>query len=192
LLESLGHTVVQGAYPQAMADGDFQRHFVVLVTTAVAERLEHWSRVLGRSVEAGEYEPDNQLFALLGQSIPATTYLETLLALEEWRRRLATFWTEEGYDLLVSPVLAVTPPRLGELSEPGKGQERVVEALQFTPQFNVSGQPAMSLPLHWTPDGLPVGVQVVAAYGREDLLLRVAHQVEQAAPWAERKPPVRA
>ncbi|MGH9170397.1 MAG: amidase [Acidimicrobiales bacterium] len=192
LLERLGHTVVQGAYPKAMSDEDFQRHFVVLVTTAVAQALSSWSTVLGRTVEASELEPDNQMFAALGGSVPATTYLETLLWAEGWRRAMASFWSDEGYDLLLSPVLAVTPPRLGELSEPGVGQERVVAALQFTPHFNLSGQPAMSLPLCWTDDGLPVGVQLVAAYGREDLLLRVASQVEQAAPWAERKPPVQA
>ncbi len=84
------------------------------------------------------------------------------------------------------------PARIGELSEPVLGQQRVIEALQYTAQFNVSGQPAVSLPLHWTPDGLPVGLQLVAAYGREDLLLRIASQLEQAAPWAERRPAVHA
>ena len=62
----------------------------------------------------------------------------------------------------------------------------------FTAGFNSSGQPAISLPLHWSADGLPIGVQLVAAYGREDLLLRVAAQVEQAEPWADRWPPLAA
>ena len=62
----------------------------------------------------------------------------------------------------------------------------------FTAGFNTTGQPAISLPLHLTDDGLPVGVQLVAAYGREDVLLRVAAQIEQARPWAERRPPVHA
>jgi amidase len=60
----------------------------------------------------------------------------------------------------------------------------------FTPQFNATGQPAINLPLHWNADGLPVGVQLVAAYGREDLLIRIAAQLEAAAPWADRHPPV--
>jgi amidase len=62
----------------------------------------------------------------------------------------------------------------------------------FTLPFNMSGQPAISLPTHWTANDLPVGSQLVAAFGREDLLLRVAAQVEQAAPWAERRPRVHA
>jgi amidase len=64
--------------------------------------------------------------------------------------------------------------------------------LQYTAQFNITGQPAVSLPLHWTPDGLPVGVQFVADFGREDLLVRLAAQLENAAPWAARRPPVHA
>ena len=60
----------------------------------------------------------------------------------------------------------------------------------FTPPFNASGQPAISLPLHWTADGLPIGIQLVAAYGREDVLLRVAAQLEQAAPGRDRHPPL--
>jgi amidase len=66
----------------------------------------------------------------------------------------------------------------------------VVSFIPYTAQFNMTGQPAVSLPMHWTPDGLPVGVQLVAAYGREDLLVRVASQLEQAAPWHERRPQV--
>ena len=60
----------------------------------------------------------------------------------------------------------------------------------FTAIFNATGQPAISLPLHWTDDGLPIGVQLVAAYGREDVLIRIAAQLEQARPWADRRPPV--
>ena len=137
-----------------------------------------------------ELEPDNQVFASLGSSIPATTYLESVLWFEAWRRQMASFWSDDGFDLLCTPVIAFPPARIGELSEPGLGQQRVIETLQYTAQFNVSGQPAMSVPLHWTSEGLPVGVQLVAGYGKEALLLRVASQLEQAAPWGERRPQV--
>ena len=69
---------------------------------------------------------------------------------------------------------------------------RAGEFVPFTTQSNISGQPAISLPLHWTPDDRPVGVQLVAGFGREDLLIRVAAQLEGAAPWADRRPAVHA
>ncbi|HXY44861.1 MAG TPA: amidase, partial [Acidimicrobiales bacterium] len=191
LLESLGHELHE-AYPEALGDPEFTRHFLTLVTTAVAADLETWSEVLGRRIDPSELEPDNQTFQMLGSMVPAAAYLRSEQWFEAWRRRLAKYWSHDGYDLLLTPVLNMTPARIGELSEPVRGQQRVIEALQYTAQFNVSGQPAVSLPLHWTPGGLPVGVQLVAAYGREDILLRVASQVEQAAPWAERRPAVHA
>ena len=70
---------------------------------------------------------------------------------------------------------------------------RAGQFVPFTPAFNASGQPAISLPLHWTPLRtvmLPIGVQLVAAYGREDVLIRVASQLEAATPWADRRPPI--
>jgi amidase len=191
LLESLGHRVEE-AHPAAIGDPDFQRHFLVLVSTAVAHERDRWSELLGREVAPEEFEPDNQMFDTLGSMVSGASYLGSVLWFETWRRRMAAFWDDDGYDLLLSPVLGVPPVRIGEFSEPIVGQQRVIEALQYTAQFNVTGQPAVSLPLHMTPGGLPVGIQLVAAYGHEDVLIRLACQVEQAAPWAERRPPVHA
>ena len=114
-----------------------------------------------------------------------------MLEVHRWCRSVLSWWhpaggnptrSTQGYDVLVTPTLATPPPPIGYLSEPGKGG-RIFELLQYTAQFNVTGQPAISLPLHMTADGLPVGVQLVAAYGREDLLVRLAAQLEAAAPW---------
>ena len=105
-------------------------------------------------------------------------------------------WYETGFDLLLTPTLAQPPPLIGEFDSPADnplhGLLRAAELVPFTPPFNVSGQPAISLPLHWNAQGLPIGVQLVAPYGREDVLLRVAAQLEEAAPWAQRRPPVAA
>jgi amidase len=118
--------------------------------------------------------------------------VQSVLWLEGFRRRTASFWSKQGFDLLCTPVLALPPARLGELSDPLEGERRELETLRFTGQFNVSGQPAASLPLHWGVDGLPIGVQLVADYGREDVLIRVASQLEQACAWADRHPPMHA
>jgi amidase len=191
LLESLGHEV-EIAHPASLAEPEFQRHFLVVVATAVAVALTEWSQLLGRQVSAEEYEPANSLLAALGRSTTAPDYLESVLWLEGFRRRTIAFWSEQGFDLLCTPVLAQPPARLGELSDPMNGAVKESETLQFTAQFNVSGQPAASLPLHWTPGGLPIGVQLVADFGREDVLIRVSSQLEEASGWADRRPAVRA
>jgi amidase len=191
LLESLGHRV-EIAHPASLEEPEFQRHFLVVVATAVAASLVHWSELLGREIQVEEFEDANVSLARIGRAISAPDYLESLLWLEGYRRRTVAFWSEEGFDLLCTPVLALPPPRLGELSDPVEGQRKVLETLQFTSQFNVSGQPAASLPLHWAPGGLPIGVQLVADYGREDVLLRICGQLEAASPWVGRLPPVHA
>ncbi len=84
--------------------------------------------------------------------------------------------------------------RIGEIEpkpgEPMAGMRRAAEFVPFTPAFNTSGQPAVNLPLYWNADGVPIGVQLVAGYGREDLLIQVASQLEAANPWSHRRPPI--
>ncbi len=112
--------------------------------------------------------------------------------MHEWNRRVCAWWLDDGYDLLLTPTCAEPPPELGDLIRPETDGARLLPFAIFTAPFNVSGQPAMSVPLHWTASGLPVGVQVVAAPNREDVLFRVAGQLEAAQPWADRRPPVHA
>ena len=113
--------------------------------------------------------------------------------------RLVAEWWEPpggtgGFDLLLTPTLAEPPVPLGTFDSPPDnplaGFMRAASFTPFTPPFNVTGQPAISLPLAWTADGLPIGVQLVAAYGGEHLLLRVAAQLEETSPWTNRCPPI--
>jgi amidase len=135
-------------------------------------------------------EPDNWAFYEIGSATSAADYLASVQWMQDWRRGLASWWHDDGYDVLVTPVIAGPPPAIGWLRDPELGTERLVELMLFTAQFNMSGQPAMSLPLGMSADGLPIGVQFVARYGAEDLLLRLASQIENAAPWADRIPPL--
>lgn len=191
LLERLGHAV-DDSWPAAIGDAGFADHFRTIVATWTANDVATLAQTIGREPGADDVEPDNLALAHLGRQVTGQQYVAAMLQVHQWCRRVLSWWHpadgSPGYDLLVTPTIAVPPPRIGYLSEPGHGY-RIFELLQYTAQFNVTGQPAISLPLHWTADGLPVGVQLVAAYGREDLLVRVAAQLEQAQPWVQRVPP---
>ncbi|MFN6120664.1 MAG: amidase family protein, partial [Actinomycetes bacterium] len=186
---------VDDGWPSPIADPGFADHFRTIVGTWAANDVAVLEHLLGREAGPDDVEPDNLALAALGRRVSGQQYVAAMLEVHRWCRSVLAWWHPadgtRGYDLLVTPTIATPPPRIGYLSEPGHGY-RIFELLQYTAQFNVTGQPAISLPLHWTADGLPVGVQLVAAYGREDLLVRVAAQLEQAAPWADRVPPVSA
>ena len=187
-LAELGHRVEED-WPAALAEPDFGQHFLTVVAVGVAADLAAIETRLGREVADAELERDNATLRYMGRSVSAPDYVANITWLHTFGRRLASWWAG-GFDVLVTPVLNGPPPRLGWLTDPDHGTERVAQLLQYTPQFNMSGQPAVSLPLHWTPGGLPVGVQLVAAAGREDLLVRLGAQLEEARPWADRRPPL--
>ena len=191
LLESLGHHIEVSA-PAAMFEQEFVRHFLAVIAADVEATFQGFEMLLGHPIGEDEIEPRNAGHRRFGRELGAVAYLESRLWLGMWARRMADWWND--HDLLVTPTVGAPPPELGWFTAAGPEQEgvRIVSFIPYTAQFNMTGQPAISLPLHWTPVGLPVGVQLVAAYGREDLLIRVASQLEQAAPWSGRYPPVHA
>ena len=187
LLESLGHDVVE---EHPTIDRESGHRFLARWSVGTQLRLTGLSRQLGRQVTADDVEPLTWAMAALSKDVTALDYAQAIAASGRFTRQLAGWW--ESHDLLLTPTLGQLPPRIGELEapadEPLSTQGRVGELVPFTTHFNVTGQPAISLPLHVSDDGLPVGVQLVAAYGREDLLIQVAAQMEEAAPWANRRP----
>jgi amidase len=191
LLESLGHHVDESA-PAAMLEEEFGRHFATIIAADSEATFRAFEMLLGRPIGEDEIEPRNAAYRRVGRELSAVAYLGSRAWIGQWARRMADWWT--GHDLLLTPTVAAPPPELGWFTAAGPDEEgpRIVSFIPYTAQFNMSGQPAISLPLHWTPDGLPVGVQLVAAYGREDILVQVASQLEQAAPWRDRRPPVHA
>src|SRR5918993_1016196 len=188
LLESLGHHVDE-AHPAALdRPEETGRAFLARWSTNARMAM----RLAGRTLTEDDVEPATWLMASLGDATSGVDLALALAASAAHTRELASWWAG-GYDLLVTPVLGEPPWPLGELvvdprDDPLPAMQRTTTLVPFTTHFNVSGQPAISLPLHRTADGLPVGVQLVAAYGREDLLIRVASQLESAAPWADRRP----
>jgi len=194
LLEKLGHRVEAG-HPAALDEQELGQHFSTMYATNAARLVEVLSLFCGRQLGAADFDNFNWTLAELGRAVSATQFIAALEWIHGFTRRIASWW-ESGFDLLLTPTLTLPPPPLGYF-DPAREDPMLVgmKASQFaayTLPFNMTGRPAISLPLHWTPDGLPVGVQLVAAFGREDLLIRVAAQLEAAAPWIDRHPPVHA
>jgi len=179
LLEGLGHHV-EVSVPDAMYDPGFSERYLTVLAACTLNDLRVLEEILGRPAGPDDLEFGNLLFAEMGRKVSAADYLAALQQQHLWVRRMLQWW--HGFDLLLTPVLAVPPPPIGWLSG-AEGGGRVRDILLFTAQFNVTGQPAVSLPLHMSADGLPVGSQLVAAHGREDVLVRVAAQLEEASPW---------
>jgi len=190
VLESLGHDVTPG-FPASLANPDFARRFSALWSTNMGTSFARIAEQVGRPLTVGDVEPVNWAQAEFARGVNGVDYALALAANVEFRRATQQWW-HEGWDLLLTPTMAEPPTRIGEFANnaehPMAPMARAAAVVPFTPAFNASGQPAISLPLHWTPEGLPVGVQLVAAYGREDVLLRVAAQLEAACPWEHRHP----
>ena len=196
LLESLGCEVVE-ASPEPMFDPEFTNMFIATIVADTALTMQYLEEfVLMRPVADEELEPRNAFYRLVGKDLLAKDYLGARMWLGGWVRRMSMWWASpehggEGFDLLVTPTVAAPPPELGWMTGEHEAA-RITSFMPYTAQFNVTGQPAVSLPLHWSDKGLPVGVQLVGGFGREDLLVRVAAALEQAAPWADRRPVVSA
>jgi amidase len=189
LLEQLGHHVEAVTVPAL--DDPSDDGFGTVLCVAVARDLARWSRRTGVEVTDDDVEPGNLMLAQLGKGVSAADYVEAIERMQLWSRGVSAWWND--YDLLVTPTSPEPPVRLGELApglqDPAVGV-RMARLVTFTSPFDVTGQPSMSLPLHWNDANLPIGVQLTAAYGREDVLLRVGTQLEEAAPWRDRHPPV--
>jgi amidase len=186
LLASLGHRVEEATPKVDWAGLDHAFYVVMAVQTQRVMQM----RANGRSYGAQDFEPVTWAMAEAGKGFSAVEYLTAIQTFHRIGRETAPFF--QKYDLLLTPTLASLPPKLGYLStETGDLKaylQRTFEFAPYTRLFNVTGQPAMSLPLYWTNAGLPVGVQLAGPYGGESLLFRLAFQLERARPWAERDP----
>ncbi|MYE15211.1 MAG: amidase [Gemmatimonadetes bacterium] len=211
LLRQLGHHVTQ-ATPSI--DGKtFARAFMYMVAGEVGAEFEDLARALGRRPRRTELEPLTWALGLVSQAVSARELAASLRLLERCGKAVGRFFTD--YDILVTPTVATPPPGIGALPpsrfehlqlrlmgaigsgrlvKVGRLLERIADSAfeytPWTPVFNISGQPAMSVPLYWNRAGLPVGVHFVARAGEEATLLRLAGQLERERPWFDRIPEV--
>jgi amidase len=191
-LEGLGHAIEEPDMT-AIRSIDLVQPFLVRWAAGVAASLEQLGTVTGGTIGPDEVEPLTWALAEIGRRHSAGEYLAAIGQHQVMGRMFAGLH-ESGFDLLLSPTMGEPPPPIGTFDdsgpEPLAAFERAFLDGCFTAAFNATGQPAISLPLHWSEGGLPIGVQLIAPLGREDLLLRVASQLEQAVPWADRTPPL--
>jgi amidase len=179
LLESLGHKV-EPAQPDWFDDLMFMHFFNLWILIPAAHGLTDYSQL----------ESANKAFGELSEQTGAATVVRSGRELGALARRIVAFW--DDYDLLLTPTLALEPVPTGWLFEdpdPGMQFARAGFFTPFTPLINLTGQPAASVPLHWSDSGLPVGVHLVSAPADEATLIRVCAQLEEAQPWAGRLPP---
>ncbi|MCB0864590.1 MAG: amidase [Solirubrobacterales bacterium] len=199
ILSDLGHEVDDSSPLDLMPQGDeeagmqIQDSFLTRWGAGQAALISQMEMLIGREITPDDVEPLTWALTEIGRDRTSGRYLADV-ALHHGVSRLIAGWYAGGHDLLLTPTMAEVAPKLGSFDQHGDNPmdafHRAFPSGAFTALFNITGQPAISLPLHWTEDGVPVGAQLVAPFGREDLLLRVAAQVERAAPWADRIPPV--
>jgi len=211
LLESLGHKVEE-AQPQIDGKAVAMSYLMMCFGEAAAV-IEEMKAVLGRKAKTSDVETLTWTIGLLGRTLSASDFVK---AKREWGvagRAMGRF--HQKYDLYLTPTLAYPPVRIGEL-QPKPYERLLMKAVNalglgvifkvsglvdqmaeaslsktpFTQLANLTGQPAMSVPLHWTPDGLPVGVHFMAPFGEEAALFRLAAQLEKVRPWFDKRAPV--
>ncbi len=185
LLEGLGCGVEISA-PLPLSNPAMWKAAATLLSVNVAVELDTWSAKLGRQLGEDDVEAATWRMVSAGRCVSAVELLSAQSLLLDHTAEAETWW--ERFDLLITPTTASAPTLLGDYAkgyQSGRGSA-------FTRPFNVTGQPAISVPLGWPDDGLPRGVQMIAPIGRDDLLITVASALESLEPWAHRRATVSA
>lgn len=180
LLAELGH-VVEEVEPD-WDDPELTPMFINVVQTTSAYHPD---------VDLDKIEPLNRMLAEGAMATSSLDYIRSLEGLKALARRVVALW--DDYDVILTPTLAMVPPKIGWIREQEDLFMQLAFAgamIPFTPGPNITGQPAASLPLHWTDEGLPVGVQLIGPPAGDALLFRLSAQLEAAKPWADRRPPI--
>ncbi len=189
MLAGLGHHVEERA-PVLAADPAVVMATIVAANTALTVQLTE--QRLGRAMTDRDFERLTLASAANAKKAASVDYVAAQLAAFQISRSLATFF--EGCDIFLSPTLCSPPLRIGELDTMSNDLSHIAPVLRRympgTSMFNMSGQPAMSVPLAWNAAGLPLGMMFAARFGEEATLFRLAAQLEQQRPWKDKKPPI--
>lgn len=190
LLEEMGHHPSEEKIPGL--DKSLEEAFYTVWFASTANGIAAVERETGIALKGELFEPMTWGLVQEGKKRSAVDYLAAVARMQAFARVFAK--TFGGFDLWLTPTLAQPPVVLGALDSPKEDPLRGFYAgakfVAFTPLWNATGQPAMSVPLFWSEKGLPIGVQFIGRYGEEDTLFQIAAQLERARPWADRHPPV--
>jgi amidase len=189
LCMELGHEVVETSPTYDALE--FWTRYTTVLASGVAWTLADWERRLGKPLTEESFEPFVWAFTERGRNLSAPEYLLAVQDVQQHIRAISQFFVD--HDLWLSPTLGQPPVPLGTLvyqDDPFELRRRMAKFSPYTYIANATGQPAISLPLHWTADNLPVGLHFTGRFGEEATLLRLAAQLEVARPWHERKPPI--
>lgn len=194
LCADLGHEVVEATPAMTLAIDQVVQAFMTIHDAGVAADIDTWASASGKEPSQEQFEPLTWAMYQVGRKCSAPEYLLAVNVLQRTARDIARFFV--SHDIWLTPTLAEPPVPLGTFASPPEnplaGWYRSAPFAPFTPICNFTGQPAMSVPLFWNDDGLPVGTHFIGRFGDEATLFRLAAQLEQAQPWAARRPPVSA
>ncbi|MEM7115159.1 MAG: amidase [Chloroflexota bacterium] len=184
LLAAVGHHV-EYAYPtqfHGVTGLGWALH--VVLSSGAAATLDSWAAKTGKPITQADVEVSTWAAAELGRTFTAVEIHKAYQQLASGAAGVLKWWHEDGFDLLITPLMAQPTVPVGE-----KQFEAIRDAFGiFAMEFSITGQPAISVPALWTNDQMPVGVQIIADIGREDLLLRIASLLEQTNPWMQHWP----
>lgn len=188
LLASLGHQVDERNLE--VVDRDFYRAFGAISSAQLAADLDRHVAAVGRQPQDDEMEPLSWRNIKAGYKRTGPEIIDALRSIEAFTRQVAAFFT--NVDVFLTPVLGTPVPEIGYLDpvavEPREHDKRSGRVFPYTPPFNATGQPAMSVPVGIDPHGLPIGMQLAGRYGDDATLLNLAAELEAAQPWAQRRP----
>lgn len=188
LCESLGHQVEEMTLP--IENAAMREAFLQIIVVSIARTLEDAAKTLGRAVTESDLEPVTWAMMQQAKGVDSVTYSRAIATCHQVGLAMSRFM--QRYDVILTPTLAKPPVPLGRLSLSPESMaaftKEVTEFGPYTALFNVTGQPSMSVPLHWSKDKLPIGVMFSGRFGEDGLLFRLAAQLEKANPWSARRP----
>jgi amidase len=193
LCEGLGH-MVEEVDPGSLSHPNIPSTFGFIFSCYLGHAVAYWERELGKKIKQDELEPITWGRYQASLTRPGADYPVTMEEVQRFSRKIARWYHEGGYDLLLTPTMAIPPTKLGAFQatpdEPMKWLGVALAFTAFTRIQNLTGQPAMSVPLFWNQNNVPIGVQFAGRFGDEATLFRLAPQLEQARPWKDRKPSI--